>query len=381
MGNGNEIFHFMNIGVDLSAIQTTKSGVEWYSHQLVTEMMEQLAPDEQLFLFSTRETGFEDEAVKRDNVHVIMSDFPYQEPWRQLLLPFQLRKYEIDVCFFTNFVLSVLARCPMVLTIHDLSFKLFPRTHSLRRVIWARSLVPVSTRRSKHIIADSNNTKLDLLRFMNISDDKIEVVHLGAPSQFNPEPQPEDAEALKHYGISNPYVLFVGTLEPRKNLNFLIKGFEKAIQSNPDLHMVLAGRRGWMAQAIFDELERRDLLGKVHITGYVKDRHLPSLYREAAAFIYPSLYEGFGLPPLEAMACGTPVIVSKGSSLPEVVGDAGLYIDPLSVSELADAIKRVTGEPDLAADLIEKGLRQAAQFSWERAAKETLDILRDAARV
>lgn len=371
----------MNIGVDLSAIQTTKSGVEWYSHQLVTEMIEQLAPDEQLFLFSTRETGFEGEADRRANVHVVKSDFPYQEPWRQLLLPFQLRKYEIDVCFFTNFVLSVLARCPMVLTIHDLSFKLFPRTHSLRRVIWARSLVPVSTRRSKRIIADSNNTKLDLLRFMNINAAKIKVVHLGAPAQFNPESRPDDEEALKHYGISKPYVLFVGTLEPRKNLNFLIKGFDKASQKNPDLHMVLAGRRGWMAQAIFDELERRDLLGKVHITGYVKDQYLPALYREAVAFIYPSLYEGFGLPPLEAMASGIPVIVSKGSSLPEVVGDAGLYIDPLSVDELAEAIDRVANDSELVADLREKGFQQAAQFSWQQAARETMEILRDAARV
>lgn len=371
----------MNIGVDLSAIQTTKSGVEWYSHQLVAAMMEQLNPDEKLFLFSTRETGFEGDANRRHDVEVVQSDFPYQEPWRQLVLPFQLRKYEIDVCFFTNFVLSVLAPCPMVLTIHDLSFKLFPRTHSLRRVIWARSLVPVSTRRSKRIIADSNNTRLDLLRFMNVKAGKIRVVHLGAPEQFNPEPRPDDEEALRHYGITQPYVLFVGTLEPRKNLNLLIKGFDKASNANPGLHMVLAGRRGWMAQAIFDELERRDLLGKVHITGYVKDRYLPALYRGATAFIYPSLYEGFGLPPLEAMACGTPVIVSRGSSLPEVVGNAGLYIDPLSVDELAEAIGNVVNDDALAADLRKRGLEQAAQFSWSRAARETLDILREAARV
>lgn len=371
----------MNIGVDLSAIQTTWSGVEWYSHQLILAMMNQLHPDEHLFLFSTRDTGFEGEADRRNNVTVVQSQFRYREPWRQLLLPLLLRRHNIDVCFFTNFVLSVLARCPMVLTIHDLSVKLFPRTHQLRNVVWARSLMPISTRRSRHIIAVSNNTKLDLLRIMDIKAEKVSVVYEGAPSEFNPEPQPEDSEALKHYGITKPYVLFVGTLEPRKNLNVLIKGFDKASKNNPDLHLVLVGKRGWMAQAIFDELERRDLLGRVHITGYVKEGYLPSLYREASAFIYPSLYEGFGLPPLEAMASGTPVIVSRSSSLPEVVGDAGIYVDPLSVDELAQAIDDVANDEQLAADLRKKGLEQAKRFSWEVAAKETLEILRDAARV
>ncbi|RJQ44235.1 MAG: glycosyltransferase family 1 protein [Gaiellales bacterium] len=371
----------MNIGVDLSAIQTNKSGVEWYTHQLVHAMAELLGPDERLFLFSTRETGFEAEAAARDNVTVVHSNFRYQEPWRQLLLPLLLRRHNIDVCFFTNFVLSVLAHCPMVLTIHDLSFKLFPRTHKLRNVIWTRSLVPVSTRRASRVIAVSHNTKLDLLRGMNVNASKVSVVHEGVDPRFNPEPETDDEEALKHYGITRPYVLFVGTLEPRKNLNLLIKGFDRVSRQMPDLHLVLAGKRGWMAQAIFDELERRDLLGRVHVTGYVRDRYLPSLYRQASAFIYPSLYEGFGLPPLEAMASGTPVIVSRSSSLPEVVGEAGVYVDPLDMDDLARAITEVVSDEGLAARLRARGLEQAARFSWERAARETLEILRDAARV
>jgi glycosyltransferase involved in cell wall biosynthesis len=144
---------------------------------------------------------------------------------------------------------------------------------------------------------------------------------------------------------------------------------------------VLAGRRGWMAQAIFDELERRELLGRVRITGYVREEYLPALYRQAAAFVYPSLYEGFGLPPLEAMASGTPVIVSRSSSLPEVVGDAGLYANPLDTDELAAAMESIFAEPQLAADLRQKGLERAARFSWKKVAGETLEILRDAARV
>ncbi|MHB8793728.1 MAG: glycosyltransferase family 4 protein [Thermoleophilia bacterium] len=370
----------MRIGVDLSAIQSTKSGVDWYTHRVIHEMMNLLGPDEQLYLFSNRETGFEPEAAGRDNVTVVLSGFAYQEPWRQFILPGLLRRHNIDVCFFTNFVLSVAATCPMVLTIHDLSFRLFPRTHSLRNVIWARSLVPISTRRSSHIIAVSNNTKLDLVRLMNLPSHKISVVHEGSPEEFNPEPQAEDEEAMAHYGIFKPYILFVGTLEPRKNLNVLIRSFDRVAKSRQDVHLVLAGRRGWMAQAIFDELERRDLLGRVHITGYVRERYLPALYRQATAFVYPSLYEGFGLPPLEAMSSGTPVIVSRSSSLPEVVGDAGLYVNPLDEGELAQAMESIVSDPELAADLRRKGLEQAGKFSWKKAAEQTLQILRDAAR-
>jgi glycosyltransferase involved in cell wall biosynthesis len=370
----------MRIGVDLSVIQSTKSGVDWYTHNVLQEMMNLLEPDEHLYLFSNRETGFEQVAAGNQQVSVVRSRFRYQEPWRQLMLPLLLKRHDIDVCFFTNFVLSVVSPCPMVLTIHDLSFKLFPRTHSLRNVIWTRSLVPISLRRSWRIIAVSNNTKLDLLRLMKVSNSKVEVIHEGVTSEFSPEPNELDEEALAHYGILKPYVLFVGTLEPRKNINLLIKGFDKITEEHPDVHLVLAGRRGWMAQAIFDELERRDLLGKVHITGYVQDRYLPALYRQSAALVYPSLYEGFGLPPLEAMASGAPVIVSKGSSLPEVVGDAGLYVNPLDVDDLAQTIHRVLSEPELAASLKAKGLERASQFTWKQAAAKTLETLRQAAR-
>ncbi len=369
----------MRIGADLSAIQSTKSGVDWYTHHVIREMMDQLAPGEELFLFSNRETGFEEAADERDQVTVVRSGFRYQEPWRQFILPLLLRKYAIDVCFFTNFVSAIAAPCPTVLTIHDLSFKLFPKTHSLRNVLWARSLVPVSTRRSRHIIADSHNTKLDLANVMNIDSDKVDVIHLGASPEFNPEPQPDDEEVLRFFGVKKPYVLFVGTLEPRKNINLLVKGFDRVAKSRPDIQLVLAGRRGWMAQAIFDELDRRDLLGRVHITGYVRDEYLPALYRQAKALVYPSLYEGFGLPPLEAMASGTPVIISMSSSLPEVVGDAGLYIDPLDEGDLAQAIERVLSDEELAARLSAMGLKRARQFKWKNVAGKTLALLREVA--
>lgn len=371
----------MRIGVDISAIQSTKSGVDWYTHRVIEEMMELLSPDEQLYLFSNRETEFEEHAASRRNVTVVRSGFKYQEPWRQFVLPLLLKRHKIDVCFFTNFVLSVAASCPMVLTIHDLSVWLYPRTHSLRNVVWARTLVPISTRRSRHIIADSSNTKMDIVRLIKAPTSKVSVIHLGAPDECNPEPQPEDEEAIQHYGIIKPYILFVGTLEPRKNLNTLIKSFDKVAKAKPGVHLVLAGRRGWLAQAIFDELEQRDLLGRVHITGYVKEQYLPALYRQASAFIYPSLYEGFGLPPLEAMSSGTPVIVSRSSSLPEVVGDAGLFVDPLDADDMARAMEAVVGDAELAGSLRKKGLERAKQFSWKKTAERTLDILREAASV
>ncbi len=369
----------MRIGVDLSVIQSTKSGVDWYTYNVLNEMAGLLEPHEQLYLFSNRDNGFDQDLAGRPRVVSVRSHFRYQEPWRQFMLPLLLKKHQIDVCFFTNFVIAVAAPCPMVLTIHDLSFKLFPRTHSLRNVIWTRSLVPVSVRRSRRIIADSNNTKLDLIRVMNVSKRKVDVVYLGVSSAFHPGAEPGDEEALNRYGIVRPYLLFVGTLEPRKNINLIIKGFDKITNDFPDVHLVLAGRRGWMAQAIFDELERRKLLGKVHITGYVRDQDLPALYRGASALIYPSLYEGFGLPPLEAMASGTPVVVSKGSSLPEVVGDAGLYVNPLDADEVADRMRKLLGDANLAAGLKAKALERAALFSWKKTAARTLEIIREAA--
>lgn len=370
----------MRIGVDLSAIQSTKSGVDWYTHHVIREIIGQLGPEENLLLFSNRETGFEKDAVGNRQVTLMRSRARYQEPWRQLVLPGLLKKYRVDVCFFTNFVTAVAAPCPTVLTIHDLSFRLFPRTHSLRNIVWTRSLVPVSVRRSRHIIAVSNNTRLDLIRLMNVDESKVSVVYEGVSGAFHPEPGDGDEEALAYYGIDRPYILSVGTLEPRKNLNQLIRAFERTAAAVPRVTLVLAGRRGWMAQAIFDELERRDLLDRVRITGYVQDRHLPALYRHAAAFVYPSLYEGFGLPPLEAMASGAPVIVSRSSSLPEVVGDAGLYVDPLNDEDLAAAMEKVLADEELAADLRVRGLKRAGRFSWQRAAAQTLEILREAGR-
>lgn len=370
----------MRIGVDLSAIQSTKSGVDWYTHHIIKEMIGLVGPDEHLYLFSNRETGFEADAKASEKVTLVRSRVRYQEPWRQLFLPLLLKKHRIDVCFFTNFVISVLSSCPMVLTIHDFSFKLFPRTHSLRNVIWARSLVPISVRRCRRIIAVSNHTKLDLLRLMNVDRDKVSVVYEGAAAQFVPEPEPGDADVLAHYDIRQPYVLYVGTLEPRKNLGTLVMSFDMMAESIENVQLVLAGRRGWMAQDIFDEIKIRDLLPRVRITGYVPDEHLAALYRQAAAFVYPSLYEGFGLPPLEAMTSGTPVIVSQSSSLPEVIGDAGLYVNPLDAAGLAAAMEKVLSDSGLAAALVEKGLQQAGRFSWRQAAEETMAILRETAR-
>lgn len=370
----------MRIGVDLSAIQSTKSGVDWYTHHIIKEMIRLVGPGERLYLFSNRETGFEEEAAANDKVTLVRSRVRHQEPWRQLFLPLLLKRHRIDVCFFTNFVISVLSSCPMVLTIHDFSFKLFPRTHSLRNVIWARSLVPVSVRRCRRIIAVSNHTKIDLLRLMNVKQEKVAVIYEGAAAQFVPEPEPGDGDVLAGYGIRQPYVLYVGTLEPRKNLNTLVMSFDILAESDDDVQLVLAGRRGWMAQAIFDEIKMRDLMERVRITGYVPDEHLPALYRQAAAFVYPSLYEGFGLPPLEAMASGTPVIVSQSSSLPEVIGDAGLYVNPLDAAELAATMKKVISDGDLSAALVAKGLKQAGRFSWRRAAEQTMEILRETAR-
>jgi len=216
----------------------------------------------------------------------------------------------------------------------------------------------------------------------------------GNETTFQPVRDEEAIEAVKaRYGIAGDYVLFVGTLQPRKNLIRLIEAFSPSTRlrraqssrsgrrlSNPqspisNLQLVIAGKKGWLYEEIFQQVEELELEGKVVFTGYVVAGDLPALLSGAGLFVFPSLYEGFGLPVLEAMACGTPVICSNASSLPEVAGDAALLVDPLDVEGLAAAMERVLGDEALRAELIERGFERARKFSWERCARETLDVL------
>jgi glycosyltransferase involved in cell wall biosynthesis len=224
-------------------------------------------------------------------------------------------------------------------------------------------------------------TKCDLIERYGTEPDKITVVYPGYDeATFQPVRDEEVIEAVKaRYGIAGDYILFVGTLQPRKNLIRLVKAFADCRSPIADCRLVIAGKKGWLYQEIFRRVEELGLEKKVVFTGYVPEGDLPALLSGAHLFVFPSLYEGFGLPVLEAMACGTPVVCSNASSLPEVAGDAALMVDPLDVEGLATAMERVLSDEELRAELTERGFKQARKFSWERCARETLAVLERAA--
>jgi len=269
-----------------------------------------------------------------------------------------------------------------VVTIHDLVSFLFPATVPRKYSLYMRLMTRLAVRSADRIIAVSRATGDDLRRLLRVPEGKVVVIHEGVGPEFRVTPGAEAAAAepvLRRYGIRPPYCLFVGNLEPRKNLTRLIEAFallRARTRLGPAVspQLVLAGTRGWLSGGIFQAVERHGLGADIVLTGYVPPGDLPVLYARAACFVFPSLYEGFGLPVLEAMAAGAPVIASRVGAIPEVAGDAALLVDAHRPAELAEAIAAVLTDPVLRARLVAGGRARAALFTWERVARETLAV-------
>jgi glycosyltransferase involved in cell wall biosynthesis len=297
--------------------------------------------------------------------------------WRLINTPLKLKfKKKLDLVHDPYGIGPLSFKMPFkkVITIHDLTPTLFPHTFSSMAVVSHKLLLPRTLKTADKIITDSNSTKNDLINYFNIPEEKIRVILLAADEKFKPLSNKEIKEAKQKYSLNFPFILYVGTLEPRKNIPSLIKAFYKLKKKNLQYKLVIAGKRGWKYKEIFETIDKLNLQNDVVFTGYVSDEDLPALYNAADLFVYPSIYEGFGLPPLEAMACGTPAITSNTSSLPEVVGDAGIMVDPPDVDGLADAMYEVLTKEGLRANMIKKGLERAKTFSWEKCARETLEV-------
>jgi glycosyltransferase involved in cell wall biosynthesis len=265
---------------------------------------------------------------------------------------------------------------PTVLTVHDLSFVRDPESADERLRAYLNQVVPRSVRRASHVLADSHATRQDLIDLWEIPPEKITVIYCGVEPRFRPVVDPAvSADLRARYRLGDgPYILSVSTLQPRKNYRRLIQAFAPLAARYPDLSLVIGGGKGWKYEEILAEPERLGISGRVLFPGFVADADLPALLSAAALFAYPSLYEGFGIPILEAMACNTPVIASDRSSLPEVVGDAGLQVDALDVEGLTAGMERLLTDEELRARLIDRGADQAARFTWEHAARELLTI-------
>lgn len=286
------------------------------------------------------------------------------------------RRARLDVVHDPNGIapfLAPLGAARRIVTIHDAFAYACPAAHNRLDTWRYRVLLPHSARRADMVLTDSQHSRQDLIRYLNIPADQIRTIGCGIDPYFAPVAAGAARRAvLERYGVRSPYLLYVGGINARKNVARLLEAFARVRTQHPDLRLVIGGKRQWRTGEIDATLARLDLGDAVQWTGYLADADLPALYSAAQAFVFPSLYEGFGLPPLEAMACGTPVITSNVSSLPEVVGDAAVLIDPYDVGALARAIEQVLTDAASRVTLRERGLQQAALWTWDRTARNTL---------
>jgi glycosyltransferase involved in cell wall biosynthesis len=264
---------------------------------------------------------------------------------------------------------------PYVLSIYDATLFLYSRYHPRTRLLAIRMMLPFAVRRASAVITISQSAREDLQRILKIPQEKLHVVYGAAPEHFAPVHSPEKlAQIRDKYKLPEQFLLYVGTLEPRKNLTRLVRAFSRLKKQGQPHKLVLAGPLGWSMNGFQKQIEELNLGQSVQMLGYIPDEDLPGLYSLATVFVFPSLYEGFGLPPLEAMACGTPVLSSQNSSLSEICGDAAYLVDPLDEDSLFEGLQRVVTDKNLRQELEEFGRKRAAEFSWERAARETAAV-------
>jgi glycosyltransferase involved in cell wall biosynthesis len=292
--------------------------------------------------------------------------------WEQVAQPWAARRQALDLLHAPVNIGPLMLPCTLIATVHDLSFYHFPHLFRPARRIYQQTLTRATLQRAAAVIAVSQSTRDDIVRLMDIAPERITVIPNGVGAEMRPMEEKAVAEFRRRYHLPPHFILSLSTLEPRKNLELLLEAYALLVhRGGPEHRLVIAGGKGWYYATIFATVERLRLSDRVIFPGFVPEGDKPLWYSAADLFVYPSLYEGFGLPPLEAMACGTPVVVAATSSLPEVVGDAGLYIDPHDPADLADAMAALLHDSNRRHKLREAGLRQANRFSWRKTAVQT----------
>jgi glycosyltransferase involved in cell wall biosynthesis len=282
-----------------------------------------------------------------------------------------------DLFHATEHLLPKLTRARTVFTLHDIAYLLFPEHHLPRNRIYLRTMMPKFLRRADRIIAVSEHTRKDALRSYPLDPAKIEVIPEGVEPRFRPDVDADlVARVRERYALPERFILTVGTIEPRKNHTTLVEAFAALRSRHPEVGLVIAGARGWLYDRFFERVRALGLDELVVFTGHVPDENMPALLNAAEAFAFPSEFEGFGLPPLEAMACGIPVVSSDAASLPEVVGDAGMLIAPRDVAGWVEALDRLLEDAPLRADFAARGRARARRFSWDAAAERTVEVYR-----
>lgn len=376
------------VGLDahlLSLTQTYRAaGINGYIYELLNRLpaLAQAEPKLELVAY------LHDAAFRAPpGLKVARSRWDTTNPWRRIVweqtaLAGQSRK--LDVLHAMAFAVPLAAACPTVVTVHDLSFMRFPGAFRRPNRVYLTTFTRLSVHRAKRIIVGAESTRRDVIELCGARPERIVTVPYGVTGAFKPAIEASEREAVTEFrrrkGLADRFILYLGTLEPRKNIGQLIEAYatlrQRAHQGEfPKL--VIVGGKGWFYENLFTQVTKLDLIDHVWFTGYVPTDELPWWYRAATVFVYPSLFEGFGLPVLEAMACGTPTVASNISSLPEVAGDAAILVDPYDKDAWVSAMERVLCDADLRRRLSEAGPHQASQFPWSRTAIETLAVYRD----
>jgi glycosyltransferase involved in cell wall biosynthesis len=378
----------MNIAIDLTQIPADKTGMGIYALNLVREILylNNTSNKFNIFFFAQDDDNEWQEIINNSNnkqCHLIpikssiFRKLVLRFFFEQILLPRKCKKLDIHVIYSFHYTMPYLTRIKRLVTIPDMTFYLFPELHQKIKRLYFKTLIPLSLKKCSKAITISESTKTDLLhRFPYMDADKIAVIHLGV--NIN-SPPVQAKEHLGKYGLQEKeYFLFVGTLEPRKNIPGIIEAFHQVINTNDNIKknykLVIMGKKGWFYQEIFETVKKYHLEESVIFTGYLGGEAKQALLAHAFLFVYPSFYEGFGLPVLEAMAFGVPVITGNVSSLPEVSGDAALLIDPHSWQEIAAAMQKLLSDQELVKELSKRSLRQAQRFSWRYTAEKTLAL-------
>ena len=372
----------MRIGIDAHSVGTKLGGNESYAVNLIEALAQIDSVNHYTIYVTTSEAR--DRFTDRWSNFKVRSTLPHTPLIRiPLTLSAELRKRPVDV-LHVQFTAPPFCPCPVVVSIHDLSFEHLPETFKRRSRTQLRLTVRHSARRATRILSLSEHTRRDIIETYRIDAEKVSAIPLAAADHFRPVADNRELQRVRHkYGIDGDYILCVGSIQPRKNVARLIRAYALlrgnfSAEKLPKL--VLVGKCAWLYDETLRTLEKTGVKDTSVVTGYVPESDLPALYSGALCFVYPSYFEGFGLPPLEAMKCGTPVIVGNRTSLPEVVGDAALSVDPFDIEAIAAAITRLMNNSALRDELSVRGQERARMFSWQHTAEETLKIYTEVAQ-
>jgi glycosyltransferase involved in cell wall biosynthesis len=370
----------MDFGLDGTPLNQSLTGVGHYTLELA-HALARIAPEDRFELVSLLPSLGQAERESPSNLRItqVRANRLSRRFWWQVGLPRYIRRSRFRVFHGTNYSVPLVKSCPTVVTIHDLSLLLWPQTHTQHLARRARWRLPLMARRADAIIVPSQSVKTEVCEHLGIDDSTITVIPEAPRSSFW---QVADTLAVRRrLNINDDFILFVGTIEPRKNLLTLVRAFEAVLRNRScDMQLVVVGNEGWMTSELHDFLKTAAVSERVKFVGYLGDEDLRALYSSCRAFIYPSLYEGFGLPLLEAMACGAPVITSDIPSIRETVGDVAVLVSPTNVDELARGIARLLENRVEREERSVAGKQHAAKFSWEKAAAATLNVYREVSR-